>query len=95
VPVIAWLLVCLAAGTAALTIAKSYIFSPVRDWIGERNDWFYELVSCHYCLSHWFGLIGLLAPPVPIASWWQYPVVWLASTGLAALYGSVVKKLLT
>lgn len=54
----------LATASISLTITKATIFEPVRDWIGDRSDFFGELFSCPYCMSHWisFGFIAYYQP---------------------------------
>jgi len=46
-----------AAAAISTTITKAFIFAPMREWIFKRNEWFGELFSCPYCMSHWVGFV--------------------------------------
>ena len=51
--------VCLAVGSISLTITKSVIFSPIRDFVEKRfgrDSKIDELFNCSYCMSHWVAL---------------------------------------
>jgi len=59
---VAFLSMALAA--VSITITKTGVFSSLRAWIDERNDWLGELIHCPYCTSHWltFAVVAFYQP---------------------------------
>jgi hypothetical protein len=48
-----YIILCsVAVGCVSLTITKSKIFEPVRDYV-EGWDFISDLINCPYCISHW------------------------------------------
>lgn len=68
-----WQVLMLALATSAIsvTIARSKFFASMRDWIADRNIWFGNLVSCHYCTSHWvaISLVAIYEPRILNGYW--------------------------
>ncbi len=52
----------------SLTITKTEVFKPFREFVKRRNPRLGKLFSCPYCISHWisFVVIGIFHP-VPIS----------------------------
>jgi len=92
-----FLFLALATASIALTITKAVIFEPMRDWIGDRSDFFGELFSCPYCMSHWvsFGFIAYYQPRL-VSS--QYLIADLFTSAfalitLSSLFAALVFRL--
>lgn len=64
------IVLALAAAAISTTITKAFIFAPMRDWIFKQNEWFGELFSCPYCMSHWVGFVLVaIYRPVLVEMW--------------------------
>ncbi|WP_373855435.1 DUF1360 domain-containing protein [Desulfocucumis palustris] len=46
-------MLAMCVSTISLTITKSKVFSPLRNWVIKRNEKLGSLLSCPYCMSHW------------------------------------------
>lgn len=46
-----------ATGVASLTLTRARPLRPMRQWIQQRSQWWGELVSCPYCISHWVAFV--------------------------------------
>lgn len=67
---VTFIILSFANAFISLCVAKSKFFEPIRDIIfnlgntstriGKFWDWFYELVSCPYCFSHWVSFFMIL-----------------------------------
>jgi len=51
------LAVSLAVSGVSITISRSQMFQTVRVWAFGVNDWFGELLSCWWCVSHWIAFL--------------------------------------
>ena len=92
----------LSVGAVAFTVSQTKIFAPFRVWTvthKRSTTWggkkFAELVSCPYCLSHWFsfGAVGiyrvrLVHEFLPL----DYLVSAMAMAGLAMLSCLIIRK---
>jgi Protein of unknown function (DUF1360) len=78
----------ITTGVISLTLAKSKLFSPMRNWIRYRSPWWGELVSCPYCASHWVG--GLLVATQGPGS----PARWLIVSAMAIAVGALTSAVL-
>lgn len=80
-------LLAIAIAAASITLTRARIFKPARDWVQPRNFLFFKLISCPYCLSHWFS--GYLATYVVFGVTDLWFVDWLITTfalvGMSAL----------
>jgi hypothetical protein len=51
------LVLAATTGTISVTITRSKVFKPLREWLkgrtGRIGKWFAGLFSCWYCMSHW------------------------------------------
>jgi hypothetical protein len=67
------LVLALAIAPVTMTIARTKFFAPFRDWVMGKDkpepaekwkkwvhEWIGYLVSCNYCLAHWFVLVGYI-----------------------------------
>lgn len=89
-----YVILILAAATAAasVTIAWTRIFAWPRDWIVAHCwDWLGHLVTCHYCIGHWVAA-ALVAVSMPWHGVISYVVSWLAVTGVAGIFSSLILK---
>lgn len=93
-------LVFLAFGVSmvSVTITKTKIFEPFRDWLNYRTDWLYELFSCPYCLSVWvsMGTVAIFRPFVlsDFHVSLNYPASVFAMVSVAAIVTGIKVKLL-
>jgi hypothetical protein len=39
------------------TVSRERLFAPLRRGLGGRETWLGYLVSCPYCVSHWFAFV--------------------------------------
>lgn len=70
------------------TVARERLFAPLRDRLGGKETWLGYLVSCPYCVSHWFAFAL-----VPLTGAYAVDVVprWgLLSSALRWLLSSVL-----
>jgi hypothetical protein len=93
---IVWL--ALATAALSLTVAKTHAFEWLRTWVFARSDFLGELLSCHYCMSHWFAL-GLVAVyrPVVVSSGiilFDLAVSVFALVALSALVSATIARLM-
>jgi hypothetical protein len=44
----------------ATTVAESYIFKGMRDWILKKNFHIGVGINCAYCMSHWTAFVIVL-----------------------------------
>lgn len=81
----------------SVTVVRTAIFEPFRDWVDEATDtgdalttsMWYKLVSCTYCMAFWVtALARVILPslwdttiPLPV----QGSVVWFLSSLLCPL----------
>lgn len=59
-----FLKLAMLAGVAApltLTVSRSQLFSPVREWVKKHSKFLGELLTCPYCLSHWVSALIVVA----------------------------------
>lgn len=53
----------IAAGFISLTVTKSTLFEPFREFFFNRSEkssimkFIHDLVTCPYCFSHWVSLV--------------------------------------
>jgi len=71
-----------ATGVAALTLTRSRMFLPLRQWMAGKSSWWGELVSCPYCMAHWIAAI-LVTWERP--GWHSGLLLWLTTTGIASV----------
>jgi hypothetical protein len=48
-----------------MTITKSKLFKPLREWMQQHNPIIGDLMGCFYCLSHWIAAGWMLILPIP------------------------------
>jgi hypothetical protein len=73
-----------------MTLTKAKVFSWLREAVSSRSQFFGELFSCPYCMSHWLAFIGVLVfrPALAIC-----PVPYLGPVAEVALSTFVVVAL--
>lgn len=54
------IIISLAIASISFTISKSSIFRSSRLFIYKYSNFFGELFSCPYCISHWISFIFCL-----------------------------------
>jgi len=49
-----------------LTVTRTKVFEPFRDFIKSKSKWLGKLFSCPYCFSHWtcFVVVAVFKPIV-------------------------------
>lgn len=87
----------LATSAASITISRSTLFSPFREFLLTRQGGAWKhlgyLVSCFYCVSHWIAAAVVLAYQPRIVQFWivvDLGISWLAVVALAALWSGIV-----
>jgi ABC-type phosphate/phosphonate transport system permease subunit len=84
----------LAVSAASMTLTKAKLFSPIRDRIDNRSEWFGELVGCPYCMSHWlaFAATAVYQPRIVHSGTelFDYFVTALAIVALAAFSSGLI-----
>lgn len=77
------------------TVSKERIFAPLRERLGGHDTWLGYLVSCPYCVSHYFAfalvpLTGTYVFHVAVGGWVGMVLNWFFSsillTVIAAFY---------
>lgn len=92
--------VVLALATAAIsvTISKAQVLSSFRDWVADHSAWLGDLISCHYCTSHWVA-IGFIAiyHPFLVRKWTVSDlfISLFATVAISAVVSGVILKLTT
>lgn len=91
------IVIALAVSGASMTVAKAVIFEPPRAWVDSRSRWLGDLITCPYCVSHWFA-VGAVAWYSPLHLLGFYPadlavssfaVVSLATFSSGLIYRSI------
>jgi hypothetical protein len=84
-----------ATGVAALTISRARPLRPLRWLIQKYSNWWGELISCPYCMSHWIGAL-LIAWGRGSPRYWhwaglyQASLEWLVVVAIAAPAAALV-----
>lgn len=90
---IQFLILASSVAAVSFTIAKTKVTAPLRVKIMLRNEWFGNLFSCPYCLSHWlsFGAVAVyrltIIDKVPVV---DYVVTAMSMVALSALFLGVM-----
>lgn len=72
-----WACSIIATEAVIEIIVESKFFMGLRAWLTKKNPGFLgKLFSCGYCMSVWFGLLGLVLPGEPIGLWLDHPIAW-------------------
>lgn len=59
----------LAVASVSMTLTKSEVFGPLREWIDIKSKFLGDLIHCPYCTSHYVSLgTVLLFQPVVATS---------------------------
>lgn len=94
-----WLTVAvlaLAVGSVAMTITRTSIFRAPRHWVQRKSDFFGDLVSCPYCMSHWLVLAAMVSfrpRLLDTGSWFlDYPGTGFALVALSTFVGGLVLR---
>jgi hypothetical protein len=72
------------------TVAKERIFAPLRERLGGKETFFGYLVSCPYCVSHYFAfalvpLTGTYPIEVAVGGWVGAVLRWFLASILIAV----------
>ena len=89
------ILLALAGSAISMALTKATISKKLRDKIKSKSEFFGELFSCPYCMSHWVNAILLVLSQPIILSFFpdllipgiDYVVIWFALVSLSS-YGS-------
>jgi hypothetical protein len=73
----------LACGAASTTVARTDMFKGFRKAFA-RWEWSLKLVTCYYCLGHWFAL-GAVLVVNPWPTWAGFVMSWLAVTAVSGI----------
>lgn len=81
----------LAVGAASLSLSKGSLFKPFHAWTLKRSKLLNALVTCPFCLAHWFAaVVALFLPQTGLVS---YALSVGAIIMLASLFAAVGMKL--
>jgi ribosomal protein L37AE/L43A len=93
----------IAAGFISLTVTKSTIFEPFRDFFFHRSEksavmkFLYDLVTCPYCFSHWVSLVMVCIWQPRIVNcgciWVDLGVSWFVMVGIASYAWGIFFKI--
>lgn len=90
-----FLMVCLATSAMSLTVSKSKALAGVREWFEARVPMVAALLSCPYCLSHWFAFVLVIACGLhddnPLLS---VPLFTFAAVAVASVTTGIIMKLM-
>lgn len=89
-------MLALATAAISVTISRAKIFKSAREYVAGRSEWFGELISCHYCLSHWVAItMVLIYRPLLVQAWLPVDVAVMVFVvvALSAVIGGVVIRL--
>jgi Protein of unknown function (DUF1360) len=89
------LAIALAVAAVSTTIAKSSLFTKMREWMLDHFMFLGKLMSCSYCTSHWvaFFFVAIYRPKL-IELWWGIDFVLTAFAVIAiatVIIGVMVK----
>lgn len=88
----------LAIGTVSMTITKADLFSWLRNWLEDHNEFLFDLFSCPYCMSHWVALgIMFLYQPLLLDTgnhWPDLAVSWMALVALGSMAAGAILRIL-
>lgn len=90
--------VSMAISSISMTVAKTKVFAPMRDWVFARNEWLGNLISCPYCLSHWltFAAVAWYQPKIIESQivFFDLIVSIFAIVAIAAIVSGIMTRLL-
>lgn len=83
-----------ATSAISLTVTKSKIFSPLREWAKDESEFLDDLLSCPWCFSHWVsvGIIGLVGLSLPL-QWFIISI--FANVSMAGMLTNFMLRLAT
>lgn len=89
------LLVVCATSTVSITVTKSKVMEPLREWLKNKNQWAGKLFSCAYCFSHWtaFLLVGLSGVQAFNNYWINFVLCSFAVVALSTVLSAVMGRL--
>lgn len=87
-----------AVAVLTLTITKSHLSRPARDWMErELGEWPNIFVNCPFCVSHWVSFFVIFLHPSQFrvtTSWLplDFIISWFALVGVANVIIGVIYK---
>lgn len=95
------LLNAVVVAALALTVTRSRISEPVRDWVADKGDtnrawdWIAKLIHCPFCFSFWASLlVTFWMPPGPLFVKGEFFYYTLIGMGLGSIVAGLIFKLL-
>lgn len=87
-----FVLTAMAISSIAVTISTSKLFAPLVAKVQEYSKWLGQLVSCHYCLSHWIAMFAALFFPVELSNIWivNWFVTAFALVTLSSVFSLII-----
>lgn len=84
----------LAVSAISVTVTKSSVAKPMREWIKSRSPFLGKLFSCPYCFSHWVSFIVTAASGVTVIDSWliNFIVMSFAIVALATLCSGAMMR---
>jgi hypothetical protein len=97
------IVLALAGSAISMTLTKAVITKKFRDYIKSKSDFWGELFSCPYCMSHWVNAVVLVLSqpiiltlfPEKIIPGIEYVVIWFALVSLSAFGSGFIYKSLS
>lgn len=82
---ITFVLLILAVSTGSLTLSRSEIFTPLRDFCNRRVPFAGRVLKCPYCTAHWVSALftALSWDFIPVIS--RFPPVNVFLVALAVI----------
>lgn len=81
----------LAVAAASITVTRAAVTKPLREWVDSKGWTFvHKLLTCPYCMSHWFAALAALYGSSTFLSWL---VLTFAIVALSAIITGLIFKL--
>ncbi len=92
------ILLSMVVASISFFISHTQLLESFRIWIckAEKGVFFYNLITCCYCLGHWIAIVVLLVSPVRVFGIFQpidYVLTWLVISWLAGIQSLAVSRL--
>lgn len=91
------ILLSIVVASISFFVSHSQLFEGQRKWLWDHNiKFFAQLVSCCYCLAHWYAAAFIFLFPVRLFGIYEgldYVLTWLVISWLAGLQSLAASRL--
>lgn len=92
------ILLSMVVASISFFISHTQLLEKFRRWIGKNEGgvFFYNLITCCYCLGHWVAIAVLLIVPMRLFDIFaplDYVLTWLVISWLAGIQSLVASRL--